>query len=75
MLPEQAPCWIDYAFIAQDLNERAKLLGFDGLSEESLAELADQLATNAADAILADYEARLGVDVTWARKRIREVQS
>ena len=67
--------WIDYAFIAQDLNERAKLLGFDGLSDESLSELADQLATDVAAEILADYEARLGVDVTWARNRLETVQS
>ena len=70
----KSTCWIDYAFIAQDLNERAKLLGFDGLSDESLAELADQLVTDA-DAILADYEARFGVDVTWACKRLTQVQS
>ena len=62
--------WVDFAFIAQDLNARAVLAGFDGSSDESLAELADQLMTDQADAILADYESRLAVDVSWARERL-----
>lgn len=62
--------FIDFAFVANDLDARAKAGGFDGLSEDSLCELAEQLATPEATAILDDYEARLGVDVSWARARI-----